>query len=58
MPAPEQVRQFYDNAIKAGGTDNGEPGLRPMFGNPYYAAFVRDPVVGINWEVVCRKGGS
>jgi len=48
----EQVRQFYDAAIKAGGHDNGPPGLRE-YGANYYAAFVLDPD-GHNVEAVCR----
>ncbi len=41
-----QVDAFYAAALKAGGTDNGPPGLRdPAEGYPrgYYAAFVLDP---------------
>ncbi|MGI8527004.1 MAG: VOC family protein [Pseudolabrys sp.] len=40
---PEMVDAFYAAAIQAGATSNGEPGLRPLHGNGYYAAFVRDP---------------
>ncbi len=49
----EAVRAFYDAAIKAGGTDNGAPGLRPHYHNNYYGAFVLDPD-GHNIEAVCR----
>lgn len=52
----DQVDEFYTAAIKAGGVGNGEPGPRPQFGPNYYAAFVKDPVRGINFEVVCREG--
>jgi len=48
-----QVDGFYAAAIKAGGTDNGPPGLRPQYEADYYAAFVRDPD-GNNIEAVCR----
>jgi catechol 2,3-dioxygenase-like lactoylglutathione lyase family enzyme len=48
----EQVRQFYDGAMEAGGRDNGPPGLRE-YGANYYAAFVLDPD-GHNVEAVCR----
>lgn len=53
----EQVKQFHAAALKAGGTDNGAPGLRPQYHPTYYGAYVRDPVCGVNFEVVCHKGG-
>ena len=39
----EQVDQFYDAAIQAGGKCNGKPGKRPQYTENYYAAFVLDP---------------
>jgi len=46
------VEAFHAAALKAGGTDNGQPGLR----HPnYYAAFVLDPD-GNNIEAVFRGG--
>src|SRR5262245_4945238 len=33
------VRAFYDAALKAGGRDNGPPGLRPQYHADYYGAF-------------------
>jgi hypothetical protein len=30
-------------ALRAGGQDNGAPGLRPIYGADYYAAFIIDP---------------
>ena len=36
------VDRFYDDAIKAGGRDNGRPGIRPHYHANYYGAFVRD----------------
>jgi catechol 2,3-dioxygenase-like lactoylglutathione lyase family enzyme len=47
------VEQFYEAALKAGGTDNGAPGLRPHYHENYYGAFVRDPD-GHNIEAVCH----
>ena len=43
--APDQgaVHAFYDAAIAHGGADAGAPGLRPHYGDTYYAAFVLDP---------------
>jgi len=48
------VDQFYDAAMKAGGTDNGAPGVRPHYHENYYGAFVYDPD-GYNIEAVCHK---
>jgi catechol 2,3-dioxygenase-like lactoylglutathione lyase family enzyme len=42
-PSHAAVEQFYAAAIKAGGKDNGKPGLRKDYGENYYAAFVVDP---------------
>jgi predicted lactoylglutathione lyase len=39
----EQVQSFYDAAISNGGRDDGAPGPRPDYGDPYYGCFVRDP---------------
>jgi len=38
----EEVRQFYQAAIEAGGIDNGPPGLREIYHPNYYGAFVLD----------------
>jgi catechol 2,3-dioxygenase-like lactoylglutathione lyase family enzyme len=37
------VDAFHAAALKAGGKDNGAPGLRADYGPHYYAAFVIDP---------------
>jgi len=39
----EAVHAFYDAALAAGGKDDGAPGPRPDYGEPYYGCFVRDP---------------
>lgn len=49
----EEVEAFYNAALKAGGTDNGKPGIRPDYGSHYYAAFILDPD-GYNIEAVCH----
>ena len=49
----EAVRAFYDAAMKAGGSDNGAPGLRPHYHENYFGAFVLDPD-GHNIEAVCH----
>ena len=41
-------------ALKAGGRDNGKPGVRKDYGENYYAAFVKDPA-GYRLEVYCGK---
>lgn len=48
------VDRFYKDALKAGGTDNGAPGIRAEYHDAYYAAFVLDPS-GHNVEVVCHE---
>jgi catechol 2,3-dioxygenase-like lactoylglutathione lyase family enzyme len=48
------VDRFHRAALKAGGSDNGPPGLRSDYSATYYAAFVHDPD-GNNVEVVCLK---
>lgn len=48
------VDAFYEAAIKAGGKDNGKPGLRKEYHEHYYAAFVHDPD-GHNIEAVCHE---
>ncbi|RYG98412.1 MAG: VOC family protein [Alphaproteobacteria bacterium] len=52
-PNRAAVDAFYDAAMKAGGIDNGAPGLRAHYHPTYYAAFVRDPD-GHNIEAVCH----
>ncbi|MFZ0659034.1 MAG: VOC family protein [Candidatus Binataceae bacterium] len=48
------VKEFHAAALKAGGKDNGAPGLRTDYSPTYYAAFVLDPD-GNNLEVVCHE---
>jgi catechol 2,3-dioxygenase-like lactoylglutathione lyase family enzyme len=36
------VMKFHDAALKAGGSNNGEPGPRPDYGSKYYGAFIYD----------------
>ena len=36
------VQSFYDAAIAAGGTADGEPGPRPEYGPGYFGCFVHD----------------
>jgi catechol 2,3-dioxygenase-like lactoylglutathione lyase family enzyme len=48
------VDRFHAEGIKAGGRDNGSPGLRSDYGPSYYAAFLVDPD-GNNVEAVCLR---
>ena len=53
-PSREAVEAFHRNALGAGGTDNGGPGLRGTPELPYYAAFALDPD-GNNVEAGIRE---
>ena len=54
--APDRatVDRFHQEAIAAGGRDNGAPGVRPNYHPNYYGAFVLDPD-GHNIEAVCHS---
>jgi len=54
-PSREAVARFHATALKHGGQDNGAPGLRPEYGENYYAAFVIDPD-GYRVEAVMDRG--
>jgi len=51
-PSRKAVDGFHAGALKAGGGDNGKPGLRADYGDSYYAAFVVDPD-GYRLEAYC-----
>ena len=42
-PTRAAVDAFHAAALRVGGSDNGAPGLRPDYGDHYYAAFLVDP---------------
>ena len=42
-PSRGAVHRFHEAALQHGGADNGAPGLRPHYGEHYYAAFAIDP---------------
>jgi hypothetical protein len=48
-----QVNACYETVMKAGGRDNGLPGVRSHYHPDYYGAFVLDPD-GHNIEAVCH----
>ncbi len=54
--APDRaaVDRFHREGLKAGGRDNGKPGLRADYSPKYYAAFLIDPD-GNNVEAVCLR---
>jgi catechol 2,3-dioxygenase-like lactoylglutathione lyase family enzyme len=54
--APDRatVDAFYREAMAAGATDNGAPGLRPRYHPNYYGAFVID-ADGHRLEAVCHR---
>jgi catechol 2,3-dioxygenase-like lactoylglutathione lyase family enzyme len=53
-PDHATVDAFHREALAAGGTDNGPPGLREHYHPTYYAAFVLDPD-GNNIEAVSHR---
>ena len=50
----KSVDAFHAGALKAGGKDNGKPGLRSDYSPTYYAAFIIDPD-GYRIEAYCGK---
>ncbi len=59
----DAVRGFYDAALKAGAGDDGTPGPRPDYGEPYYGCFVRDldghKIEAAFWDFeLARKSGA
>lgn len=53
-PTRKSVDAFHGAGLRAGGHDNGKPGLRADYGENYYAAFVIDPD-GYRLEAYCGK---
>ena len=37
------IDRLYELSMRNGGSDEGKPGLRPQYGEGFYAAYVRDP---------------
>jgi catechol 2,3-dioxygenase-like lactoylglutathione lyase family enzyme len=48
------VDAFHAAALRAGGVDNGRPGLRPHYHENYYGAYAFD-ADGNNIEAVCHE---
>jgi len=53
-PSRKAVADFHAAALRAGGSDNGAPGLRRDYGPDYFAAYVVDPS-GYRLEAYCAK---
>lgn len=53
-PSRAAVDAFHAAALAQGGEDAGAPGLRPHYGEKYYAAFVID-LDGCKLEAVFQK---
>lgn len=51
----DEVRAFFEAGLRAGGTADGAPGLRPHYHTGYFAAFLRDPE-GNRVEAVFHHG--
>lgn len=61
-PSKDAVHAFHDAALAAGATDDGAPGPRPHYGDPYYGCFVRDPdghkIEAAYWDMeLAKKSG-
>jgi catechol 2,3-dioxygenase-like lactoylglutathione lyase family enzyme len=54
-PDRNTVQAFYEAGLAAGGRDNGPPGLRRVYHEHYYGAYVLDPE-GNNIEAVTHSG--
>jgi catechol 2,3-dioxygenase-like lactoylglutathione lyase family enzyme len=55
-PSRKAVDAFHAAAVKAGGKDNGKPGVREDYSPNYYAGFVVDPD-GYRIEAYCGAKG-
>jgi catechol 2,3-dioxygenase-like lactoylglutathione lyase family enzyme len=56
-PSRSAVDAFHAAGVENGGVDLGAPGLRPHYGENYYAAFVADPD-GYKLEAVFQQAVS
>ena len=56
-PSRSAVDRFHAESIAHGGRSDGAPGLRPAYGDHYYAAFVLDPD-GHRLEAVVDSAGD
>lgn len=58
----QTVDQFHAIALQHGASDEGAPGPRPIYGEPYYGCFVRDPdgnkLEATFWDTSKENGSS
>ena len=58
-PSKSAVNAFHAEALAAGAADEGAPGDRPEYGEPYYGCFVRDPdghkIEAHSWDMELAK---
>ena len=51
----DEVDTFYKTALECGAKGDGEPGPRPLYGEPYYGCFVRDldghKIEAVYWDM-------
>jgi len=54
-----EVDAFHKAGLAAGGRDEGAPGPRPQYGEPYYGCFLRDPeghkIEAAFWDAALAK---
>lgn len=56
-PSHAAVRTFHEAALANGGTCEGPPGIRDIYGPNVYMAYVRDPA-GNKFSATCHKDGE
>lgn len=56
-----KVNAFWKTALDKGATGDGEPGPRPIYGEPYYGCFLRDldghKIEAMVWEEDLQDAG-
>lgn len=59
-PDKEAVHAFWDAAVAAGATGDGEPGPRPHYGQAYYGCFLKDldghKIEAMHWDAELEQG--
>lgn len=55
-PSRQSVDAFHAAALAQGARDNGKPGLRPVYGENYYATFVADPDGSGSKPIATQRG--
>ncbi len=59
-PSRGAVDAFHAAGLAAGAADDGPPGPRPQYGQPYYGCFLRDPdghkIEAMFWDAAPAQG--